>query len=242
MTIKNTNDLGDAFSSIERHLKELVKSRDGVYSGIQAIYSNSDLSSEGKQKRETEIRNVWAEQKKQSIYYLQSILDDILEWDESNNTIDLNEKDFERFKNALMIAVNVGSAATHELLNDIVKMCSSRIQLEAVCSVLKQKGANTSVFEDRLYDPVQLIDSTKRAVRECLQSNDFMLDKLIAAFENVSRKLRNYTGSDSYKLVLNVKATVDTEVQINAGLGVSKYPFATATSIGTETAINGELV
>lgn len=241
MTIKNINELGAAFSSVENHLKELIKARDEVYSEIQRIYNNGDLSNEGKTKQETQIRKVWAEQKKQSIYYLQSVLDAILEWDEGNNTIDLNEKDFERFKGALMIAVNVGSAATPELLNGIVKMCSNRIQLEAIYSVLKQKGANTSVFEDRIYNPSQLIDSTKRTVRECLQSDDFMLDRLVSAFENVSRKLRNYTGSDSYKLVLNVNATIDTDVKINKGMGTLNYPYATATPIGTEILVNGEL-
>lgn len=243
MTINTINDAGDAFTALDKNLKELVAARDMVYTEIQKVYNNTDLSDEGKKNKDAEIRKAWAETKKQTIRYIQSLLDEIREWDENRNSIDSYEKDFAKFKDALLLANSLGKGATPELLNGIAKMCSNRLQLQAICTTLKEKGADTSAFESRLYNPSELIEETKRKVRECLEVADFKLHHLISALKLVSDKLRNFTKISAYKLTFTVQEPkTDVEMEINTAMGTAHFPFSTSTPIGTEVYVNGKYV
>lgn len=199
MMISGTYDLSKRFDNMADTINTLIKARDAAYSQIEAINNNEDLTPEGKQKRIDELHNIYAEGKKEALIQLHYAINDICEWDNGNSELDLKN---EQFKEAMQIASYVGGSATPVLVNSLIKNCTSRIQLECLYAILKDKyKAPTSfieiasrpdpfrVIESKLYDPAILYEDTKAKVYEYLKDNDFLLHKLIGCIRNMRDKI-----------------------------------------------------
>lgn len=230
MMISTTYDLSKRFDNMAENINGLIKARDAAYSQIKAINNNEDLTSEGKHKRIDEIHDTYAEIKKEALIQLHYAINDICEWDNGNSELDLNNT---KFKEAMQIASYVGGSATPELVSSLMKSCTNRIQLKCLYAILKDKYKAPasfteiasrpdpfSVIEIKLYDPAVLYEDTKAKCYECLKDDDFMLHKLVGCIRNMRDKIVINVDRPSMISFNVTEPKTDTEVEINAGMGL----------------------
>ena len=251
MTITGTLDLSRRFESMEKDINELINARDLAYSKIEEINNNGDLTPEGKKKRVDEIHSAYADAKKETLIQLHSAIDDISEWDRGNSELNLRD---EAFKETMHIASYVGGSVTAELVNSLMKSCKSRIQLECLYIILKDRYKAPAaldeqmsrpdplkVIERKLYDPAKLYENTKAKVFEYLKDNDFMLRKLIGVIRNMRDKIViNVDSSNSISFnVTEPKA--DTNAEVNAAMGLLGVSVKGGASPIKAIYVNGKL-
>jgi len=230
MMISTTYDLSKRFDNMAETINTLIKARDAAYSQIEAINNNEDLTPEGKQKRVDEIHNAYAEGKKAVLIQLHYAINDIYEWDNGNSELDLNNASF---KEAMQIASYVGGSVTPELVNSLMKSCTSRIQLECLYVILKDKykaptGFTESIsrpdplraIENKLYNTAELYENTKAKVYEYLKDNDFMLHKLIGCIRDMRDKIVINVDRPNMISFNATEPKTDIEVEINTGMGL----------------------
>ena len=251
MTITGTLDLSRRFEKMAKDINELIQARDAAYTQIETINRNEDLTPEGKQKRVNEIHIAYADAKKETLIQLHYAIDDIAEWDSRNYELDLKD---EQFKETMHIASYVGGSVTTELVNSLMKSCKSRIQLECLYIILKDRyKAPTAldeqmsrpdplkVIERKLYDPAELYETTKAKVFEYLKDNDFMLHKLIGVIRNMREKIViNVDGSNLISFNIT-EPKADTNAEVNAAMGLQGVRVKGGASPIKAIYVNGKL-
>lgn len=225
-------------------IKELIKTRDTAYQEINRIYSDNDLSSEGKLHKAAAVHEAYAESKKTVLIRLIAALNDIDAWDSSRTEITLNTK----FTDMLKLAGCLCGDIPAPMINTLAKSCSDRLELDCLCKMLRAKtGSNSSnvtkhtldMLESKVYDPTELYSKAKSDVYDCLKDNDFMLHNLTSVISNVYSKI-NVSDTGETDKAFDVEAPLtDLQNEIESGFGVSHVSGSSPIKL---IYVNGNLV